>query len=199
MILGVTGGMGAGKSELSRCLVSLGAHCLDADSMAHDLLESGVGRSALCRRFGDDIEDGEGHLDRRLLGRRALANRDSVRDLYAIMKPALEAKLHTSLRSLSQENPLDIVVFDAPLLYEWGIEGWTDWVVAVYADREIRIDRIVRRSGLSRIEVERRMALQMDEEEKRERANFSINNSGNLQCLQEQADLLWSQLTEERT
>ena len=199
MILGVTGGMGSGKSELSRCLVSLGAHCLDADSMAHDLLESGAGRSALCGRFGDDIEDGEGHLDRRLLGRRALANRDSVQDLYAIMKPALETKLHTSLRSLSQENPLDIVVFDAPLLYEWSIEGWTDWVVAVYADLEIRIDRIIRRSGLSRIEVERRMALQMDEEEKRERANFSINNSGNLQCLQEQAELLWSQLTEELT
>ena len=73
-------------------------------------------------------------------------------------------------------------MFDAPLLCEWGIEGWTDWVVAVYADREIRIDRIIRRSGLSRIEVERRMALQMDEEDKRDRANFSINN-GNLQSL----------------
>ena len=59
MILGVTGGMGAGKSELSRCLVSLGAHCLEADSVAHDLLESGADRSALCRRFGADIEDRE--------------------------------------------------------------------------------------------------------------------------------------------
>lgn len=199
MILGVTGGMGAGKSEFSRCLVSLGAHCLDADSMAHDLLESGAGRSALCKRFGEDIEDKEGRLDRRLLGQRALANRDSLQDLYAITKPELEAKLHTSLRSFTQKYPRDIVVFDAPLLYEWGIEGWTDWVVAVYADQEIRIDRIIRRSGLSPIEVERRMALQMAEEDKRDRANFSINNSGKLQCLQEQAELLWSQLTEEHT
>ena len=167
MILGVTGGMGAGSQSYLVALSSIGAHCLDADSMAHNLLESGAGRSALCRRFGDDIEDREGRLDRRLLGRRALANRDSVQDLYAIVKPALEAKLHNSLRSLSQKNPHDIVVFDAPLLYEWGIEGWTDRVVVVYADREIRIDRIIRRSGLSRIEVERRMALQMDEEDKR--------------------------------
>ena len=196
MILGVTGSMGAGKSELSRCLVSHGAHCLEADSLAHDLLESGAGRSALRRRFGSDIEDGDGRLDRRLLGRRALFNRASVQDLYAIMKSALEVKLRCNLRSLSQKNPSDIVVFDAPLLYEWGIEGWTDWVVVVYADRKIRIDRIIRRSGLSRIEVERRMALQMDEKEKRERANFSINNSGNLQLLQEQAKLLWAQLAE---
>ena len=196
MILGVTGSMGAGKSELSRCLVSHGAHCLEADSLAHDLLESGAGRCALRRRFGSDIEDGDGRLDRRLLGRRALFNRASVQDLYAIMKSALEVKLRCNLRSLSQKNPSDIVVFDAPLLYEWGIEGWTDWVVVVYADRKIRIDRIIRRSGLSRIEVERRMALQMDEKEKRERANFSINNSGNLQFLQGQAKLLWTQLTE---
>jgi len=196
MILGVTGGMGAGKSELSKCLVSHGAYCLDADSMAYDLLESGVGRFALRSRFGRDIEDGEGLLDRRLLGRRALANRDSVEDLYAIIKPALEEKLRCSLRSLSQKKPREIVVFDAPLLYEWGIEGWTDKVVVVYADRKIRIDRIIRRSGLSRIEVERRMTLQMDEEEKRDRANFSINNSGNLQFLQEQAELLWTHLKE---
>ncbi len=199
MILGVTGGMGAGKSELSRCLVSLGAHYLEADKVAHDLLESGTGRSALMRRFGADIENGEGRLDRRLLGRRALVNQDSLEDLYAILKPALEAKLRCNLQSLSQKNPCDIVVFDAPLLYEWGIDVWTDWVVVVYADREVRIDRIIRRSGLSRIEVERRMALQMDEEQKRNQANFSINNSGQLQYLQEQATLLWAQLTETHT
>jgi len=196
MILGVTGGIGAGKSELSRCLVSLGAHCLEADSVAHDLLESGAGRSDLRRRFGSDIEDGEGRLDRRLLGRRALANQESMQDLYAIMKPALEVKLRCDLRSLSQRNPRDIVVFDAPLLYEWGIEEWTDWVVVVYADREIRIDRTIQRTGLSRVEIELRMALQMEEEEKRNLANFSINNSGDLQFLQEQAKLLWAQLTQ---
>ena len=196
MILGVTGGMGAGKSELSRCLISYGAGCLDADSVAYDLLESGAGRSALRSRFGRDIEDEEGRLDRRLLGWRALANRDSMEDLYAIIKPGLEEKLRCCLRSFSQKNPREIVVFDAPLLYEWGIEGWTDKVVVVYADRKIRIDRIIRRSGLSRIEVERRMTLQMDEEEKRDRANFSINNSGNLQFLHEQAELLWAHLTE---
>ena len=196
MILGVTGGIGAGKSELSRCLFSLGAHCLEADSVAHDLLESGAGRSALRRRFGSDIEDGEGRLDRRLLGRRALVNQDSMQDLYAIVKPALEVKLRCDLRRLSQKNPRDIVVFDAPLLYEWGIEEWTDWVVVVYADREVRIDRTIQRTGLSRVEIERRMALQMEEEEKRNLANFSINNSGDLQFLQEQAKLLWAQLTQ---
>ena len=194
MILGVTGGMGAGKSALSRYLVTLGARSLDADRVAHDLLEAGAGRASLRKCFGADIEDQNGQLDRRLLGRRALASKSSLQKLYAIVRPSLEAELRSRLGNLSKESPPNIVVFDAPLLYEWGIEAWTDFVVVVYADREIRIERIMRRSGLSRIEIERRMALQMDEEEKRERADFTVNNSGNLDALHQQAASLWAQI-----
>ena len=194
MILGVTGGMGAGKSALSRYLVTLGARSLDADRVAHDLLEAGAGRASLRKCFGADIEDQNGQLDRRLLGRRALASKSSLQKLYAIVRPSLEAELRSRLGNLSKESPPNIVVFDAPLLYEWGIEAWTDFVVVVYADREIRIERIMRRSGLSRIEIERRMALQMDEEEKRERADFTVNNSGDLDALHQQAASLWAQI-----
>ena len=194
MILGVTGGMGAGKSALSRYLVTLGARSLDADRVAHDLLEAGAGRASLRKCFGADIEDPNGQLDRRLLGRRALASKSSLQKLYAIVRPSLEAELRSRLGILSKESPPNIVVFDAPLLYEWGIEAWTDFVVVVYADREIRIERIMRRSGLSRIEIERRMALQMDEEEKRERADFTVNNSGDLDALHQQAASLWVQI-----
>ena len=194
MILGVTGGMGAGKSALSRYLVTLGARSLDADRVAHDLLEAGAGRASLRKCFGADIEDQNGQLDRRLLGRRALASKSSLQKLYAIVRPSLEAELRSRLGNLSKESPPNIGVFDAPLLYEWGIEAWTDFVVVVYADREIRIERIMRRSGLSRIEIERRMALQMDEEEKRERADFTVNNSGDLDALHQQAASLWAQI-----
>ena len=195
MILGVTGGMGVGKSALSRYVVTLGARSLDADRVAHDLLEAGASRASLRKCFGADIEDRNGQLDRRLLGRRALASKSSLQNLYAIVRPSLEAELRTRLRNLSKESPPNIVVFDAPLLYEWGIEEWTDFVVVVYADREIRIERIMRRSGLSRIEIERRMALQMDEEEKRKRADFKVNNSGDLNALHQKAVTLWAQIT----
>ena len=195
MILGVTGGMGVGKSALSRYLVTLGARSLDADRVAHDLLEAGNGRASLRKCFGADIEDRNGQLDRRLLGRRALASRSSLQNLYAIVRPSLEAELRSRLGNLSKESPPNIVVFDAPLLYEWGIEAWTDIVVVVYANREIRIERIMRRSGLSRIEIERRMALQMDEEEQRERADFTVNNSGDLNALHQQAASLWAQIS----
>ena len=186
--------MGAGKSALSRYLVTLCARSLDADRVAHDMLEAGAGRASLRKCFGADIEDQNGQLDRRLLGRRALASKNSLQKLYAIVRPSLEAELRSRLGNLSKESPPNIVVFDAPLLYEWGIEAWTDFVVVVYADREIRIERIMRRSGLSRIEIERRMALQMDEEEKRERADFTVNNSGNLDALHQQAASLWAQI-----
>ncbi|MGB0606591.1 MAG: dephospho-CoA kinase [Candidatus Latescibacterota bacterium] len=195
MILGVTGGMGVGKSALSRYFVTLGARSLDADRVAHDLLEAGAGRASLCACFGADIEDKNGQLDRRLLGRRALASKSSLQKLYAIVRPSLEAELRSRLGTLSKESPPNIVVFDAPLLYEWGIDAWTDCVVVVYADREIRIERIMRRSGLSRIEIERRMALQMDEDEKRERADFTVNNSDDLNALHQQAVTLWAQIT----
>ena len=158
------------------------------------MLESGAGRASLRKCFGADIEDQNGQLDRRLLGRRALASKSSLQKLYAIVRPSLEAELRSRLGNLSKESPPNIVVFDAPLLYEWGIEAWTDYVVVVYADREIRIERIMRRSGLSRIEIERRMALQMDEEEKRERADFTVNNSGDLDALHQQAASLWAQI-----
>lgn len=194
MILGVTGGMGSGKTELVRFLVTMGARSVDADAVAHELLDAGVGRSALCDHFGSDIEDEKGQLVRRILGRRALADQDSLQKLYAIIRPQLEAELRDRLHIISKDSPRDIIVFDVPLLYEWGIEQWTDWVVVVYADLEVRIDRIMHRSGLSRFEIQRRMALQMDEEEKRKRADFSVNNSGDIDLLQQRGKALWEQL-----
>ena len=193
MILGITGGMGSGKSELARCFSQLGAWIVDADAIAHRLLAQGVGRKALCREFGPDIEDATGHLDRRLLGRRALENEYSLQRLYAIIRPDLEVELRRQLDDASHNSPCDIVVFDVPLLYEWGIQSWVNRVVVVRADREVRIARIEKRSGLERVEIERRMALQMEEEDKCALADYVVDNSGTLSSLAEQAQILWQQ------
>ncbi len=194
MIVGVTGGIGAGKTELSRYFNQLGAPVVDADVIAHRLLGDGSGRQALVDAFGAQIVDSDGQLDRRLLGRKALANRASLERLYAIIRPELERALRAELDRSVKNSPNDIVVFDAPLIYEWGIEDWVDCVVVVDAERSVRIERIRQRSGLDREEIERRMDLQMDSRSKRDRADFVIDNSGSVQELACRAAALWEQL-----
>lgn len=194
MIVGVTGGMGSGKTELCGYLRRRGARVVDADAVAHRLLGDGVGLQALIDAFGAEIIDASGQLDRRLLGRKALANRASLDRLYAIVRPDLERALRDELDRATAHSPHTIVLFDAPLIYEWGIEDWVHCVVVVDAERPVRMERIKQRSGLLAEEIERRMDLQMDPVSKRARADFVVDNSGSEQALEEQADALWEQL-----
>ncbi len=194
MIVGVTGGIGSGKTELSRYLSKRGARVVDADAIAHRLLGEGVGRQALVGAFGAEIVNANGQLDRRLLGRKALVNRASVQRLYAIIRPELERALRAELDRAVETSPHTIVVFDAPLIYEWGIESWVDCVVVVDADRAVRIDRIMQRSGLMPDEIERRMDLQLDSNHKKNRADYVVDNSGSLQDLECRAEALWKKL-----
>jgi len=195
MIIGVTGGMGSGKTALSKMLADLGAaSVVDADSIAHKVVGGEALLHKLVEAFGHGIATSAGTLDRRELGSRALADRASLNKLNTIIRPQLESELRCQLSHVESASRGGIILFDAPLIFEWGIEDWVDAIVLVDCAEEVRIQRVIDRSGLGREEIQRRMALQMGSADKKARADFVIDNSGTIEELRRQAEKLWHHL-----
>lgn len=197
MLVGITGGIGSGKSALARMLTARGARSVDADRVSREVVESPELVAQLCAAFGADLIGAEGHLDRRELGRRALATEEASRRLEEIIRPPLAAAIWRHLDRAREEVGQGVVIFDAPLIYEWGSEGRFDRMVVVDAAEDLRIQRVGERSGLSEGEIRERMNLQMDPDEKRARADYVIDNNGDMTALERQADNLWTVLIAE--
>jgi len=202
VILGVTGGMGAGKSAFTRFLAACGdslgdSLVVDADATAHEVIGRAELHRGIIECFGVDLVDASGHLNRRLLGARAFVDRESLEKLYALIKDDLERALLQELDGAVARAGKGLVVFDAPLIFEWGIEHWVDAVAVVFAQQECCLRRVAERSGLEKREVEHRMALQMPVADKVARADYAIDNNGSLEALQWQAEKLWAELNGE--
>ena len=194
MLVGITGGIGAGKSMLAAMLAERGARRVDADQIAREVAEIPDVIKQLQEAFGADILDTDGNLDRRELGRRALKSAQESQRLEEIMRPPLAAAIGRRLDQEVAKIGNGIVIFDAPLIYEWGIEEYFDRIVVVDAEEERRLARVQRRSGLPEREIRDRMARQMKSQEKIIRADFVIQNNEDLAALEEQAFRLWGQL-----
>ena len=195
MLVGITGGMGAGKSALAQMLAELGALRVDADEVAREVATIPAVIENLQAAFGRDLLGPDGRLDRRELGRRALKSDEASQQLEAIMRPPLSAAIEHRLAQAVEDADGGVVVFDAPLIYEWGNEGNFDRVVVVDAEEERCVSRVQERSGLPVCEIRQRMARQMDPQEKKARADFVIDNNKDLTALAVQAKALWAELT----
>ena len=195
MLVGITGGMGAGKSALAQMLAEFGALRVDADEVAREVATIPAVIENLQAAFGRDLLGPDGSLDRRELGRRALRSDEASQQLKAIMRPPLSAAIERRLAQVVEEVGGGVVVFDAPLIYEWGNEGNFDRVVVVDAEEERCVSRVQERSGLPVCEIRQRMARQMDPKEKKARADFVIDNNKDLTALAVQAEALWAELT----
>ena len=197
MIIGVTGGIGAGKSSVCRAFEACGALVVDADRIGHETVEVPAVLRELVAAFGEGILDGEGRLVRRELGRRAFASEASRQRLNAIVWPPLGQRLEARVRQALRKCPHRSVAIDAPVLLEWGDpDGLCEVVVVVTAPREVRLRRTVARLGISRAEVEARMASQLPEEDKIRAADYVIVNDGSPEELEEEARAIWQQITD---
>ncbi len=195
MLVGITGGIGSGKSVFSGLLVDRGALGVDADLVAREVADDPAVVQQLKEAFGEDLLDNEGKLDRRELGRRAFVSERGSQRLEEIMRPPLAHAIWRKLERALQSAGSGVVVFDASLIYEWGSEARFDRVVVVDADEEIRVSRALARGGLQEAEIRERMARQMDPLEKKARADYVVDNNGNLGDLAVQANRLWGELT----
>ena len=191
MVIGITGGIGSGKSSLVRLLVQRGAAAVDADRIGHQVLEIPEVSTALTQAFGPAITDSEGKVVRQELGKQAFASREGFERLSRIVRPVLEQRLWEEVALAEGPGRDHLVVVDAALIYEWGVAERFDRIVVVDAAVPLRRQRAMARQGLSLEEVEKRMAWQLPAQEKVARADLVVRNEGTLEELEQAADLVW--------
>ncbi|MFJ6983576.1 MULTISPECIES: dephospho-CoA kinase [unclassified Streptomyces] len=191
--VGLTGGIGAGKSEVSRLLVARGAVLVDADRIAREVVAPGTpGLTAVVDAFGNGVLTADGALDRPALGAIVFADPDKLATLNAIVHPLVGARS----RELEGAAPDDaVVVHDVPLLTENGLAPLYDLVVVVDADPATQLDRLVRLRGMTEDDARARMAAQATREQRRAIADLVIDNDVPLPDLERRVDEVWTELT----
>ncbi len=193
--IGLTGGIGAGKSSVSRLLVARGAVLVDSDLIAREVVAPGTpGLAAVLAEFGPGVLGADGSLDRPALGRVVFADPERLKALNAIVHPLVRTR---SAELESGAAPQDIVVHDVPLLAENGLAPLFDQVIVVDAADEVRLDRLVRLRGMAEEEARSRMAAQATREERLAVADLVIDNNGTPARLAEQVDAVWRRLTDD--
>ncbi|MET7648414.1 dephospho-CoA kinase [Streptomyces sp. NPDC005426] len=190
--VGLTGGIGAGKSEVSRMLAGYGAVLIDADRIAREVVEPGTaGLDAVVEAFGTGILTPEGTLDRPKLGSIVFADSERLAALNAIVHPLVGAR---SAELEKAAGPDSVVVHDVPLLTENGLAPLYDLVVVVDAAPETQLDRLVRLRGMTEQEARARMGAQATREERRAVADLVIDNDGPIEALEPQVRSVWGEL-----
>ena len=194
IVIGVTGGVGTGKSTVARMFGRRGAVVLDADRITHELMRSGTAVTRRIRaRFGAEVLTPEAGVDRRRLGRLVFGSRARLKTLTGIIHPAVRREIQGRLRRIRRSKPEAVAVLDIPLLYESG-HYKPDVVVVVSAPLRAAARRLGRRSGWSLREVKRRSSFQMPLREKAGRADFVVHNGGSLQETRRQVAEVWKRI-----
>ena len=191
-LIGLTGGIGSGKSTVSDRLRSLGATVIDADAITRELQQpGGPVYEAMVERFGDLIVGPDGSLDRQAVADIVFNDAAALADLNAIVHPAVGAEIARRLEEAAGSDGL--VVLDVPLLVESGRDDMASLVV-VDVDPEVAIERLVSQRGMREDDVRARMANQADRAARLARADHVLDNSGSIGELRAQVDQLWVRL-----
>ncbi|MFC3576247.1 dephospho-CoA kinase [Streptomyces yaanensis] len=190
--VGLTGGIGAGKSEVSRLLVECGAVLIDADRIAREVVEPGTpGLAAVVEAFGEDVLTPDGSLDRPKLGSVVFADPQKLAVLNAIVHPLVGVRSR-ELETAAAEDA--VVVHDVPLLAENGLAPLYHVVVVVDAGPATQLDRLVRLRGMSEEDARARMAAQATREKRLEIADIVIDNDVPLEQLRRSVRDVWADL-----
>ena len=192
--VGVTGSFGTGKTTVARMLARYGAKVLDADKIAHQLLKRrGPCFKAVVARYGKDILT-KGRIDRRKLGRVVFDDPKKLKNLEKVIHPFIIKEIKFNLRRLAHSKRKGIVVVDVPLLFEAGLHRMVDKVIVVKANRATQIQRLVKRTGMKRNDIIKRIEIQMPIRHKIRRADFVIDNGGSLAQTRKQVKMIWRKL-----
>ena len=192
-LIGLTGGVGSGKSTVSGILQELGAFVIDADEGARAVVEPGTpGYRAVLEAFGPEVTT-DGRLDRARLAELVFNDRQALERLNSIVHPLVREWMATRLAEAA-ERGVEVVVQDIPLLFENKLEGLFSSTVLVYLPAELQVERLVGR-GMAEPDARARIANQLPIEEKRARATYVIDNSGTREATRAQTEKVWSEIT----
>ncbi len=201
-VVGLSGGIGSGKTTVADMLEKLGAVIIDADAIVHELQAAGqplVDEIAAC--FGPEVLDAKGSLDRKALGDIVFGDPDARQRLGQLVHPRVGTEMLRQLAEAREAN-VPVIVLDIPLLFEGRKAGTGsaalmdfDATILVWVPRRLQIERQLTRDGYGRDEAERRIASQMPLDEKRALADHVIDNSGSLEATERQVRELYAELT----
>jgi len=192
ILVGLTGGIGSGKSTVSQLLAARGAVILDADEIVREVQRPGSPvLVALSERFGADVLAPDGSLDRATVAARVFSDPDALKDLNAIVHPAVGAEMNR--RILEQRSTDNVVILDIPLLTENPREGLQGRIV-VDVPVETQVERLVQFRGFDEADARARIARQATREQRLSAADFVVDNSGDASALEPQIDRLWEWL-----
>lgn len=190
--VGLTGGIGAGKSEVSRRLAAQGAVVIDADLIAREVVAPGTdGLAEVIAVFGPVVLGPDGALDRVALGDIVFADEQKLATLNSIVHPRVAARMREVEEAAGAGS---VIVHDVPLIAENGLASRYDLVVVVDVPPRIQLDRLVRLRGMSREQAQARMAAQATRDERLAIATIVVDNSGSLAELDRQVGELWAEL-----
>ena len=174
-VIGLTGGIGCGKSEAAAYLKTLGAAHVDADTISRSLTaEGGEALPEIRRVFGEAAFNEDGSLDRTSLGKLVFGNEPARRALEGIIHPLVQRTMLEGMDAAAREGAR-VVILDVPLLFETGMDALCDETWTLYLDHDRQVDRVMMRDGLTREQAEARVASQMPAEERNKRATHAVN------------------------
>jgi dephospho-CoA kinase len=191
--VGLTGGIGSGKSTVSAVLAELGAVVIDADLVAREVVARGTpGLAAVVAEFGPEVLTPDGDLDRPALGAVVFADDSARKRLEAIVHPLV----HERVAEIEADAAPDaVVVHDIPLLTETGRAGSFDAVLVVDVPTEVQVERLVRDRGMAEVDARARIAAQATREDRLAIATHVIDNTGSLDDLRTRVEQVWTELT----
>lgn len=192
-VIGLTGGIACGKSNVSSVLKELGATIVDGDRLSRELtMPGGAALPDIRRTFGDGVFLPDGSLDRRALGKTVFSNPVQRKALDTLMQPRLRTMIRDSIAK-AKEQGAPLCVLDMPLLYETGLDKLCDRVWCVYLPEEEQLQRLMARDGFTREEAMQRLRSQMPTEEKAARAQVIIDTSGSIDYTRRMIPALYQQ------
>jgi dephospho-CoA kinase len=190
--IGLSGGIGSGKSTVAKIFAELGAVVIDADAIAKEVLEPGqIGFENVLLHFGTEVLDSSGNIDRKELAKLVFNNESQLAYLEGIVHPAVIARVTEIRESLPHEA---VVIYDTPLLFEKKLQDQFDKVIIVVSDLELRTARLVDR-GLSIQDIDSRIANQATDDEKVAVADIVLVNNGSIQDLRDQVLKAWNEIS----
>lgn len=196
MIIGLTGGIASGKSTVSNYLRELGAFIIDSDQVAHNIIEKDKpAYQKIVKRFGSSILDKNREINRSRLARIIFDDYEKKRKLEEITHPYILDEIYKKMEEM--KDKYRIIILDAPLLFETGLDRAVDQTWVVYVNREIQLERLIKRDQLSSQEGVKRIEAQLSLEKKKEMADFIIDNNGSIKQLRLMVQKKWRAVNED--
>ncbi|KPL02380.1 MAG: hypothetical protein AMJ90_06025 [candidate division Zixibacteria bacterium SM23_73_2] len=195
LLIGITGGIASGKTEVAKVFQKKGAIVLSGDEIGKDVVEKNPALlKKLIKTFGKEILDSKKRLKRKKLGEIAFSSYPLTKKLNEIVHPYLLKNLKLKINNLKRKKHKGVVVIDAALIVEWGFEKDLDYLIFVDCPEKERIKRLIQKKTYTKKEAEQRIKAQLPEAEKRKRADFIINNKEGLKELRKKANSLWKNI-----